>query len=125
MVLKALENDGPMRSSQVADLLQADPSTVSRQVSALVKDGLIVRRADPEDGRATLLVLTTKAGGVLKRHDQIRRQHFDQMLAGWNERDLRKFSALLQRFTEDFESASLDWLSELAVTQRSSAEGSK
>lgn len=123
MVLKALENDGPMRSSQVADLLQADPSTVSRQVAALVKDGLIVRRADPEDGRASLLVLTDKAGVVLKRHDQIRHQHFDQMLAGWSERDLRKFSLLLQRFTEDFESASLDWLSELAASQRGSAEG--
>ncbi|MEO8887976.1 MAG: MarR family transcriptional regulator [Jatrophihabitantaceae bacterium] len=123
MVLKALASDGTMRSSQIADLLQADPSTVSRQVAALVKDGLVERRADPEDGRACLLVLTDRAGGVLKRQDAIRHQHFDQMLAGWNERDLRKFSTLLQRFTEDFESASLDWLSELADSQRGSAEG--
>jgi DNA-binding MarR family transcriptional regulator len=125
MVLKALENEGPLRSSRVAEILQADPSTVSRQVAALVKDGLVVRRADPEDGRACLLVLTDKAGDVLKRHDEIRHQHFDRMLAGWNERDLRKFSMLLQRFSEDYESASLDWLSELAATQRGSAEGKK
>ncbi|MGH8963520.1 MAG: MarR family winged helix-turn-helix transcriptional regulator [Jatrophihabitantaceae bacterium] len=123
MVLKALDNDGPLRSSRVADLLQADPSTVSRQVAALVRDGLVERRADPEDGRACLLVLTDKAADVLKRHDQIRHQHFDRMLAGWNERDLRRFSTLLTRFTEDFESASLDWLSGLADKQRGSTEG--
>jgi DNA-binding MarR family transcriptional regulator len=124
MVLKALDAEGPLRSSQVAEILQSDPSTVSRQVAALVRDGLLERRADPEDGRACLLVLTDKAGDVLARHDDIRHQHFARMMTDWNERDVRKFSLLLQRFTEDYESASLDWLSELAATQRS-AEGNK
>lgn len=125
LVLKALENEGPLRSSRVAEMLRSDPSTVSRQVAALVRDGLIERRADPEDGRACLLALTDKADDVLSRHDKIRHQHFDQMLANWNERDLHKFASLLERFTEDFEAASLDWLSELAQSQRSSAEGKK
>src|SRR5664279_3483631 len=60
MVLRCLANDGPMRSSALADCLQSDPSTISRQVAAMVKDGLLERRADPEDGRASLLVLTPK-----------------------------------------------------------------
>jgi len=48
MVLKCLANEGPMRSSAIAEHVRADPSTVSRQVAALVKEGLVERTADPE-----------------------------------------------------------------------------
>ena len=123
MVLRCLANSGPVRSSVVAEHLQADPSTVSRQVAALVKDGLIERRADPEDGRATLLVLTDQAGVVLKRHDDLRYHHFAKMLSSWSERDLAKFAGLMRRFTEDYETATTELLTERAAIQPRSAEG--
>ena len=65
VLLKCLSTQGPMRASAISDCLQSDPSTVSRQVAALVKDGLLERRADPADGRASILVLTPKADDVL------------------------------------------------------------
>jgi DNA-binding MarR family transcriptional regulator len=123
MVLRCLANAGPLRSSEVAEHVQSDPSTVSRQVAALVKEGLLERRADPEDGRASLLVLTEKADAVLKDHDAVRNQHFAQMLADWNERDLRRFANLLRRFTLDFETASDKYISDPATTWSRSAEG--
>src|SRR4051794_33188064 len=58
LILKAVRTSGPSRSSAIAELVQSDPSTVSRQVAALVKDGLLERHADPEDGRAALIALT-------------------------------------------------------------------
>jgi DNA-binding MarR family transcriptional regulator len=103
IVLKTVANSGPMRSSDIAECLHSDPSTVSRQVAALVKDGLLERRADPEDGRATLLVPTERARKVLADHEEIRVQHFARMLQDWNERDLHRFATLLRRFTTDFE----------------------
>ena len=123
VVLKCLASAGPMRSSELAERIESDPSTVSRQVAALVKDGLLERRADPEDGRACLLVPTAKADVVLGEHNDIRLKHFSRMLGNWNDRDLRTFASLLQRFTEDFENANQDWLTERVVTQRASAEG--
>lgn len=123
MLLKVLANEGPIRASQLAEFAHIDPSTASRQVAALVKDGLIERRADPEDGRACLLVLTDKAGDVLRRHDEIRDSHFARMLTGWSERDLRRFAALLSRFTADFEAASTEFLTERVATRTVSAEG--
>lgn len=123
MILKCLANAGPLRSSAVAEHVHSDPSTISRQVAALVKDGLVERQADPEDGRASLLVLTEKAGEVLKSHDDIRNQHFARMLADWSERDLRKFADLMARFTRDYESASSEFLSERAATRHRAAEG--
>ena len=58
VLLRCLAHEGPMRAGALAEMLQSDPSTVSRQVAALVKDGLLERQADPADGRASLLVLT-------------------------------------------------------------------
>jgi len=115
VVLKCLASDGPMRSSALADTIQADPSTVSRQVASLVKDGLLERRTDPEDGRASLLVPTTKADAVLAAHDRARVQHFGRMLAEWSNDDLRTFARMLARFTTDFESANHSWRSERSL----------
>jgi DNA-binding MarR family transcriptional regulator len=123
VVLRALAAEGPMRSSMLAERIESDPSTVSRQVAALVKDGLLERRADPEDGRACMLVPTAKAAVVLGEHDAIRRGHFGRMLSGWSDRDLRRFADLLQRFTKDFENANTTWLIERAATRPGSAEG--
>jgi DNA-binding MarR family transcriptional regulator len=123
LVLKCLANEGPLRSSAIAEHVRADPSTVSRQVAALVKEGLVERRADPEDGRASLLVLTDKADETVARHDDIRNRYFAAMLADWSERDLRRFADLMRRFTRDYESASTQWISERADQRHRSAEG--
>src|SRR5579875_3417002 len=72
VLLKCLSSEGSMRAGELAETIHSDPSTVSRQVAALVKEGLLERRADPEDGRASLLVLTPRAHDVLAQHDEIR-----------------------------------------------------
>ncbi len=112
VLLKCIANEGQMRASAVAECLQSDPSTVSRQVASLVKDGLLERRADPDDGRASLLVLTTKADAVLAEHDRIRLEYFAQMLDGWTDADLRRFASLLSRFTEAYEAANANWIND-------------
>jgi DNA-binding MarR family transcriptional regulator len=122
VVLKVLATEGPMRSSALAERIESDPSTVSRQVAALVKNGLLERRADPEDGRACLLVPTAKADAVLEEHHAIRLEHFRRMLGDWGDRDLSRFAALLRRFTEDFESANHAWLNERVSSQHGSTE---
>jgi DNA-binding MarR family transcriptional regulator len=110
ILLKCVFLEGPIRASALAETMQSDPSTVSRQVAALVKDGLLERRADPEDGRASLLVTTAKAQAVLADHDEIRIQHFSRMLADWPETELHRFAELLQRFRLDYDRASLELL---------------
>lgn len=122
IVLKCLATEGPMRSSALAECIQSDPSTVSRQVAALVKDGLLERRADPVDGRASLLVPTVEAQAVLAEHDAIRLEHFSRMLDGWTRHDLRTFAVLLKRFTRDFESTNQNWLTERVANRPVSAE---
>ncbi len=122
VLLKCLSVSGRMRAGALADCLQSDPSTISRQVAALVKDGLLERQADPEDGRASLLVLTGRAHDVLAEHDEIRLRYFDQMLADWTPAELRTFAGLLLRFTHDYDNSNSEWLIE-RLTHRAAATG--
>jgi len=110
LALKCLANDGPMRAGALAEAIHSDPSTVSRQVAALVKDGLVERQADPLDGRASVLVLTDKAKEVIAAHDASRNERFNAMLADWSAADLATFATLLERFTADFEAQKPHWL---------------
>lgn len=103
LVLFHLVSTGPLRASALAESVHADPSTVSRQVGALVKDGLIRRQADPEDGRASLLAATDQGLALYSRHIERRDGHYRAMLANWSARDVQRFADLLARFTTDFE----------------------
>jgi DNA-binding MarR family transcriptional regulator len=94
---------GPIRASALAERVRSDPSTVSRQVAALVKDGLIERTADPDDGRACLLAATDKGRVAHRAHMRTRNEYFARMLAHWSERDCRRLAELLQRFTADYD----------------------
>lgn len=124
VLLRALATDGPMRAGALAERVESDPSTVSRQVAALVRDGFVERQADPEDGRAALLVLTPKADTVLRAQNDIRLQHFAQMLGDWDAEDLRRFAELLERFTTDYDEATAKLLiDKVATTRTMSTEG--
>src|SRR5215213_8827293 len=53
---------GPLRQGALAELMHADPSTVSRHVASLVERGLVQRVADESDGRASRLHVRDFAG---------------------------------------------------------------
>ena len=52
--------DGASRVQDVASLTWSSVSAASRTIDALVQDGLVDRRPDPDDRRATLLTLTAE-----------------------------------------------------------------
>jgi DNA-binding MarR family transcriptional regulator len=96
--------DGPQRLTTLADAVHADPSTVSRQTTALVRHGLLERRADPLDGRASLLVATAEGIRVFDDNRRLRSQLLVKVLASWSPADLRSLTVLLDRLNTDFES---------------------
>jgi DNA-binding MarR family transcriptional regulator len=108
LLLRCVSNDGPMRATDLAERVQADPSTISRQVAYLVSEGLLERRADPIDGRATLLAATGQASSVLAKQDDLRLRRFSAMMAEWTHTDVAAFARLLTQFTQDFERFRVD-----------------
>ena len=109
MVLRTVAFEGPMRASALAAAVQSDLSTVSRQVAALVTHGLLERRADPVDGRASLLVVTEAGHAVIAEHEHARAAFFEQVLDGWTPEELRQFSSLLERFTAAYDTTHIQW----------------
>ena len=101
-LLFQLVNDGPRRSSALAETACVDPSTVSRQVAQLVKAGLVERQSDPEDGRASLLVATERGRAAYAAKQEHRQRMFARVLEGWPAEDVDTLTALLARFNDSF-----------------------
>ncbi|MEU1870272.1 DNA-binding MarR family transcriptional regulator [Streptomyces ambofaciens] len=91
------ERDG-RRATDLAAHYALDKSTVSRQVSALERAGMIERRVDPDDQRVQVLHLTESGRHALDRVTERRRTAFRERLADWPEEDLLRFAAYLERY---------------------------
>jgi DNA-binding MarR family transcriptional regulator len=100
MLLFQLCKDGPQRSSALASTACIDPSTVSRQVAQLVALGLVERRADPDDGRASLLAATALGEERHRAVHERRDRAFSHLLAEWPDDDVRLLASLLHRLNE-------------------------
>ncbi|WNV91750.1 MarR family transcriptional regulator [Umezawaea sp. Da 62-37] len=122
ILLATLVHQGPMRSSALAEVVFSDPSTISRQVAALVKDGLVERRADPEDGRASVLAATGTGEQLLQERRRMRNVAIARMFEGWSDPDWVRFAELFERFVGDYESALPSFLSESGLGPRSGGE---
>jgi DNA-binding MarR family transcriptional regulator len=105
LLLRSIGSNGAMRVSALAANVGSDVSTVSRQVSALVKEGLLERRADPDDSRASLLVPTSAGQAMIARLDEIRAAFFERVLADWSVDDLHQFAVSLERFGDSYQQA--------------------
>jgi DNA-binding MarR family transcriptional regulator len=97
-LLVRLAKTGPTRASELAEQLCADPSTVSRQVAGLVKAGFLERKADPHDGRASILVATEAGEAKLADLKALRGRVFAPLIADWAVADRDRMLALLERF---------------------------
>ncbi|MEU8487154.1 MarR family winged helix-turn-helix transcriptional regulator [Streptomyces sp. NPDC048641] len=97
-LLSHLEEKGGCRATDLATHYALDKSTVSRQVSALERAGLVMRRVDPDDHRVQVLHPTEAGAGILAQVTVSRRQAFQERLGDWPEEDLVRFADYLLRY---------------------------
>ncbi|MDH6432035.1 DNA-binding MarR family transcriptional regulator [Streptomyces sp. SAI-144] len=91
------ERDG-CRATDLAAHYALDKSTVSRQVAALERAGLVERRQDPEDHRVQVLHLTEAGRHILGQVTVSRRAAVGERLADWSPEDLERFAGYLVRY---------------------------
>lgn len=91
---------GPLRQGALADLVHADPSTVSRHVASLVDQGLVRRVADESDGRASRLVVTDEGHAAIQALCRERESHFAAVTADWDVADLATLTTLFGRLLD-------------------------
>lgn len=103
ILLVHLVKDGPRRLSTLADAVHSDVSTVSRQIAQLVRLGLVERRPDPSDGRASLLAATDDGRRAFEEKRAHRNRNMAEILSGWDAHDQATLTRLLARFNDDYE----------------------
>jgi MarR family transcriptional regulator for hemolysin len=97
-----LERNPGCTQSELAELLQLEKITVSRQATRLVRAGLVERRDDAGDARAYRLQVTRRAGPLLERlsdhADQLRSEYLRGVSASRHSallRDLQRIKSNL------------------------------
>ncbi|MBG6099811.1 DNA-binding MarR family transcriptional regulator [Micromonospora vinacea] len=100
VILRHLADAGPQNVSALAARLNLDGSTVTRQVSALQRDGLITRTPDPSDGRGTVISPTPAGLQRMAVVQAARTRLYGDMLADWSGEDRAMLAALLARLNQ-------------------------
>ena len=100
VLLFPLARLGPLRQGALADLVHADPSTVSRHVATLVERGLVRRVAEARDGRASRLVVTDAGHAVLASLRAEREALLDRVTADWDDAELTALIHLFGRLLD-------------------------
>ena len=100
-ILIALWNNENLRLNDVADIILADLSTVSRQVRALERAGLVARARSDADRRALSLVLTAKGAHVTSRIIPIARLHERVAIQGLEAGELAALRRGLRKIFEN------------------------
>ncbi|MEV8507869.1 MarR family transcriptional regulator [Actinoplanes sp. NPDC051475] len=103
VILRLLQESGPQNVSAVANRLNLDGSTVTRQVSAMHRDGLVHRSPDPEDGRGTVIAATERGLTQVDAVSRARRELYDTMLKDWTSQERKELAAVLERLTRDMD----------------------
>ena len=107
-LLLPLSGLGPLRTTALAEVVRADPSTTSRQVAELVREGLVAREPDPADGRAHLLVVTPAGHEVADALRRERAQLISDALAHWSPGEVDAVADALHRLATDLGSGLAD-----------------
>ncbi|GGV35534.1 hypothetical protein GCM10010495_60740 [Kitasatospora herbaricolor] len=100
-VLSGLARTGPRSAADLGREIGLDRTTVTRRADRLEQAGLLERRPDPADGRATLLALTDDGRTVVAATRQRLTDAVQDSLTTWPQSDARTFARLLRRFVEE------------------------
>ncbi|WP_433350097.1 MarR family transcriptional regulator [Micromonospora sp. CA-111912] len=105
MLLQIEQRASGCHARELASRTGLDPSTVSRAVASLVSHGLVERRADPADRRASWLAITPKGQGALADAHGWYGELLERALADWTPGEVAALCAALDRFTRDLDVA--------------------
>ena len=95
LLLRTMARIGPAPVSALARALGLDPSTVTRQLAAMVADGLVVRRTDDRDRRSTIIALSDHGRRRMEATRRQRCRTLEELLRDWTPAEQHVLGALL------------------------------
>jgi len=101
--LATIERHGPLSPSEVADRERIKRPTATRIVRHLQAAGLVERVRDPEDGRASILTITSEGRSLLRRLRARKTAYLAQRLDGLDAEDRRTLERAAELLEEMLE----------------------
>ena len=105
VVLVRLDRFEGLKQSELADMLDLQPITLTRLLDRLSASGLIERRADPNDRRANRLYLTAAARPLLEQLGELGEELMTTALAGVDRDSIERMVAQLATVKENLRQA--------------------
>jgi len=84
LLLNLIADRGPVRASDLVDVMAVDQSTVSRQLAALIDHGLVTRSTDPSDRRAALVAITREGRSAIGIAREAWQRTLAELTAEWS-----------------------------------------
>ena len=94
--LNVLERHGALRAGELAEHLRIAPRSATEVVDDLQERGLVERRPDPGDRRATLVALTPVGAAAGEAIRSARQQEAEKFFGSLSEQDRSELSRILR-----------------------------
>jgi MarR family transcriptional regulator for hemolysin len=114
-VLARLESNEGLKQSELAEMLDLQPITLTRLVDRLCANGLIERRADPDDRRAKRLYLTPQARPLMDRLAELGQDMMKTVLGGFDLATVERMILELSHTKENLKGAIANKIAERPV----------
>ena len=101
--LSSADHEGPLTMRDLCAAEQLQPPTMTRIVAGLVEAGLVLRHADPDDGRVAWVKVTPEGRRLLERSRRRKEAYLAMALGSLEPRELDTLAdaaAILERLTE-------------------------
>lgn len=102
-VLMILGENSPQPIGQVAKMAVINLSTMTRIAERMSKGGLVRTAPNPDDGRATDLILTDKGERKIREARAITAPLYRKLIRGFSSRDFARLLELLNRLHDNLE----------------------
>lgn len=97
MTLYAIGMSSESNPKTISEVLGLHPSSATRQIQALEKEGHVKVNAAPEDGRSCRVALTESGRAEITRLHEIGMQRFATFVAKWDAAEVRELARLLEK----------------------------
>jgi DNA-binding MarR family transcriptional regulator len=101
--LSAVEANGPLTPSELADIERIKRPTATRILRGLEEDGVVQRTPDPKDGRSALISITGEGRERLRRLRQRKNAYLARRMRELDSREiaaLERAAEILERLLE-------------------------
>lgn len=92
--------EGESRATHLAERLGVSAPVLSRHIADLEEHGYVVRRPDPEDGRAQLIALSAAGTEKLRVIEDQRTATIQDLLRDWSQDDVELTARTLEKLAE-------------------------